>query len=65
MLGLGRSEASAQKLKALQVKPVLGILQDREELIEAEYKADAVIYTPFIHDYNDFAGSGQTEQLKG
>ena len=62
VLGLARSEASAQKLKEIQIEPVLGSLQDREILIEYAQKADAVIHTAFIHDYNDFAGAVQTER---
>ena len=62
VLGLARSEASAQKLKEFQIEPVLGSLQDRETLIESAQKADAVIHTAFIHDYSDFAGAVQTER---
>ena len=62
VVGLARSEASAQKLKALQIDTVLGALQDREKIIEAARKADAVIHTAFIHDYSDFAGAVQTER---
>lgn len=62
VFGLARSEASAQKLRELQVEPVLGTLQDREKLIEAARKADAVIHTAFIHDYSDFAGAVKTER---
>lgn len=62
VLGLTRSEASAQKLKGIQIEPVLGSLQDREILIESAQKADAVIHTAFIHDYSDFAGAVQTER---
>ncbi|MBW4632217.1 MAG: SDR family oxidoreductase [Iphinoe sp. HA4291-MV1] len=62
VVGLARSEASAQKLKELQIELVLGTLQDREKLIEAAHKADAVIHTAFIHDYSDFAGAIKTER---
>ena len=48
VLGLTRSEASAQKLKELHIEPVLGSLQDKEILIESAQKADAVIHTAFI-----------------
>ena len=62
VLGLARNEISAQKLKDLQIEPVLGTLQDRNTLIEAAHQADAVIHTAFIHDYNDFAGAVRTER---
>lgn len=62
VLGLTRSEASAQKLREIQIEPVLGSLQDRETLIESAQKADAVIHTAFIHDYSNFAGAVQTER---
>lgn len=62
VFGLARSESSAQKLKALQMKPVLGTLQDREKLIEAARKSDGVIHTAFIHDYSDFTGAVKTER---
>lgn len=62
VFGLTRTEASAQKLKALQIEPVLGTLQDREKLMEAARKSDGVIHTAFIHDYSDFAGAVKTER---
>ena len=62
VFGLARSKASLQKLEELQIEPVLGSLQDREKLEKAAREADAVIHTAFIHDYNDFAGSVQTER---
>jgi nucleoside-diphosphate-sugar epimerase len=62
VLGLTRSEASAQKLREIQIEPVLGSLQDRETLIESAQKADAVIHTAFIHDYSNFADAVQTER---
>ncbi|MEH1835259.1 MAG: SDR family oxidoreductase [Nostoc sp.] len=62
VFGLTRSEASVQKLKALEIEPVLGTLQDREKLKIAARSCDGVIHTAFIHDYNDFASAVKTER---
>ena len=62
VFGLTRSESSAQKLKALEMEPVLGTLQDREKLKIAARSCDGVIHTAFIHDYSDFASAVKTER---
>ncbi|MEH2402165.1 NAD-dependent epimerase/dehydratase family protein [Nostoc sp.] len=47
VFGLTRSEASAQKLKALEMEPVLRSLQDREKLKIAARSCDGVIHTAY------------------
>ncbi len=62
VVGLVRSEDSANNLENLGIKPVLGTLQDTEKLIEFASSAEAVIHTAFIHDYGNFAEAVKTER---
>lgn len=57
VLGLARSAASAQRLRALGAEPLAGDLEARDTLRRAADAADAVIHTGFIHDFARFAQS--------
>lgn len=51
VIGLARSDKSAQKLKALGATPLSGSLDDLATLTAGAKAADAVIHTAFIHDF--------------
>jgi nucleoside-diphosphate-sugar epimerase len=59
VLGLARSDASAEKLKSLGATPQPGSLDDLASLTAGAKAADAVIHLAFIHDFtapdHDFA----------
>lgn len=55
VLGLARSDASAQALIAAGAKVQRGDLQDPASLEEGVAASDAVIHTGFIHDFTRFA----------
>lgn len=50
VLGLVRSEKSAEKVKNLGATPVRGTLEDLDVIKETCISADAVIHTAFLHD---------------
>ncbi|GAQ80843.1 hypothetical protein KFL_000640090 [Klebsormidium nitens] len=52
--GLARSEASAEKLRAKGVDPVIGDLHTLDVLKEEAQKADAVLHLAFIHDFDKY-----------
>lgn len=54
VLGLARSEESAQKLRASGVEVYYGDLSQPDSLIEAVEMADAVVHLGFIHDFSKF-----------
>lgn len=54
VLGLARSEASAEKLKASGVEVHYGDLANPESLKPAVFASDAVIHLGFIHDFSRF-----------
>ena len=55
VLGLARSDAGADALKAMGAEIQRGSLEDPESLREGARKADAVIHTAFNHDFSRFA----------
>ncbi len=54
VLGLTRSEAGADKLRAAAVEPHHGDLADPASLRRGAEKADAVIHCGFTHEFSDF-----------
>lgn len=54
VIGLARSEESAEKLREAGAEAYFGDLSQPETLIEAVEKADAVVHLGFIHDFSKF-----------
>ncbi|MEI9888132.1 MAG: SDR family oxidoreductase [Rhizomicrobium sp.] len=62
VLGLVRSEASAQALAATGAQVHRGELTDLDSLRRGATQADGVIHTAFIHDFSKFAENGQIDK---
>jgi len=52
VVGLARSEHSAEKVKKLGAKPLLATLEDTEALAAAAREADAVLHLGFVHEFD-------------
>ena len=52
--GLARSEASAEKVRALGGEPVRGDMQDHDLLVSEASKADATAHLAFTLDFDEF-----------
>lgn len=63
VLGLARSDASAQKIVAAGGKPVTGGLGDLDVLTTAAREADGVIHLAFSNDFSDLERSIAEEGL--
>ncbi|MGC5166701.1 SDR family oxidoreductase [Luteimicrobium sp. DT211] len=62
VVGLARSDASAEKLAARGATPVRGTLDDLGTIKDAAADSDAVIHLGFVHDFDRFADSGLVER---
>lgn len=62
VLGLARSDASAQKLAAAGAAVHRGSLEDLDSLTRGAAAAEGVIHLGFIHDFADFAAAAETDK---
>jgi len=63
VLGLTRSEAGAEHLRALGAQPHAGSLEDLASLAEGAAACDGVAHTAFNHDFSKFAQNSEDERL--
>lgn len=63
VLGLARSEASAQKLRDVGADVHLGDLEDLDSLRSGAASADGVIHAGFIHDFTRFPEVCQVDKI--
>ncbi|MCI3135462.1 NAD-dependent epimerase/dehydratase family protein [Phenylobacterium aquaticum] len=63
VLGLARSDASAERLAALGVAVHRGELTDPDSLAAGARACDGVIHTAFIHDFAQYEANGETDRL--
>lgn len=62
VVGLARSENSAEKLRTLGASSVTGDLESLSVLTEAAANADAVLHLGFQHNFDEFAKAGQVDK---
>jgi nucleoside-diphosphate-sugar epimerase len=62
VLGLARSEASAQAIKEAGAEVLRGSLEDIESLKKGAADVDGVIHTAFIHDFTKYEAAAQTDK---
>jgi len=62
VLGLARSEASAEVLAAAGAEVHRGSLDDLESLRSGAAASDGVIHCAYIHDFSDMAGAAAADQ---
>ncbi|QKJ88405.1 SDR family oxidoreductase [Paramixta manurensis] len=62
VIGLARSEASAEALKRVGVEVHRGTLEDPSGLSAGAAKADAVIHTAFDHDFSNFVANCEKDR---
>ncbi|WP_343633393.1 SDR family oxidoreductase [Fluviicola sp.] len=62
VVGLARSEESAQTIRQAGAEVLMGDLEDLSALKKGASEADGVIHTGFIHDFANFAKSNEVEK---
>lgn len=62
VLGLARSEASAERLQRLGVAVHRGELSETDRLAAGARGCDGVIHTAFIHDFSQYASAAETDR---
>ena len=62
VLGLARSEASAQALAATGADVLRGTLDDLASLRQGAAAAHGVIHTAYVHDFAAYAAAGETDK---
>jgi nucleoside-diphosphate-sugar epimerase len=62
VVGLARSEASAERLVAVGAEPLAGSLDDLDSLRTGAKDSDGVVHLAFKHDFSDYAGAGRSER---
>ena len=62
VIGLARSEASANALEAVGAEVYRGSLQDLAGLAEGASKSDGVIHLAFIHDFSNYETANEIDR---
>ncbi|MDP4210960.1 MAG: SDR family oxidoreductase [Bacteroidota bacterium] len=62
VVGLARSEVSAEAISNTGAEPLMGSLEDLEILKQGALQADGVIHTAFIHDFTQFAKASDVDK---
>ena len=62
VLGLARSEETAQQLAAVGVEAHRGSLNDLDSLRQGAAASDGVIHTAYNHDFSAYATAGETDR---
>ena len=63
VLGLARSEESAQAIRNAGAEVLMGDLEDLSTLKKGASEADGIIHTGFIHDFANYAKSNEVERI--
>ena len=61
VVGLARSDVSAEALRAAGAEPRRGSLEDIDSLRSAAEASDGVIHLAFIHDFSNYAGASAAD----
>lgn len=62
VVGLARSDASAQALTRAGADVLRGSLEDLDSLKKGASEADGVIHTAFIHDFSNYMAAAETDK---